>query len=312
MTSSAPTDARLERALEAVPGWSGARSVRTSPMPGGITNHNFLVEIDGEQFVARLAGEDTALLGIDREAERAAAEAAYAVGIGPEVVAFLPELGCLVTRFIEARPIPPEAMRDEVMLARVVPAIRAFHQEAAPLPSKFSPFRMVEAYRGAAVARGVRIPEAHDELEERAREIRAAFAASPVPPLPCHNDLLNANFLLAGDRVFIVDYEYAGMGDRFFDLGNLATKHDFEDPHDDALLECYFGRVTAPRLARLKLMKVMADFWEAMWGVLQQGISTLDFDYVEYADVNFERARRHACDPRYRQWLRAAADTPPP
>ena len=106
--------------------------------------------------------------------------------------------------------------------------------------------------------------------------------------------------------MYIVDYEYAGMGDLFFDLGNLATKHDFGDPQDEALLAAYFGEVTPARLARLKLMKVVADFWEAMWGVLQQGISTLDFDYLAYAETNFARCREHAGDARYGQWLRDA------
>jgi thiamine kinase-like enzyme len=277
-------------------------------MPGGITNHNFLVEADGERFVARLAGRDTELLGIDREAERAAAEAAFTVGVGPEVVAFLPELGCLVTRFVEADPIPPEAMREPAMLARVVPAIRAFHG-GPTLPSSFSPFRLVETYAREAEAHGVRVPSAYEEFARRAGQIEAAFASNPVAERPCHNDLLNANFLLAGDRVTIVDYEYAGMGDLFFDLGNLATKHGFEDSQDEALLATYFGEVTAEGMGRLKLMKVMADFWEAMWGVLQQGISTLDFDYVGYAESNFARGRDHADDARYGTWLHDAAGT---
>ena len=307
MTAVAPPDRRLQDVLETV--WAGARDVRATPLAGGITNHNFLIDADGERFVARLAGRDTELLGIDRAAERAAAEVAHEVGIGPEVVAFLPQLGCLVTRFIEADPIPPGAMREPAILARVVPAVRAFHGAGA-LPSTFSPFRFVERYRNDAAARRVPIPPAHEELRATARQIEAAFASNPVPSRPCHNDLLNANFLLAGDSVFIVDYEYAGMGDPFFDLGNLSTKHDFEDPHDEALLESYFGTVAGRDMARLKLMKVMADFWEGMWGVLQQGISTLEFDYVDYAATNFDRARRHAADTRYGRWLEEAAGPP--
>src|SRR6266508_3864888 len=305
MSAHAPPDARLERVLRAI--WPGQES-RTSLLPGGITNHNFLVEVGDERFVARLAGAGTELLGIDREAERAAAEAAASVGVGPEVVAFLPELGCLVTRFIEGTGISTERMRDADMLQRVVPAIRAFH-DGQELPSTFAPFEIVVRFRDEAARRDVRIPDEYGPMLERARAIEAAFAVHPGRVLPCHNDLLNANFLLQGDRVWIVDYEYAGMNDPFFDLGNLATKHDFEDAHDELLLACYFGEVTDGRMARLKLMNVMADFWEAMWGVLQQGISTLDFDYVGYAAANFERGRQHASDRRYRTWLRDAAAT---
>jgi thiamine kinase-like enzyme len=305
MAALAPPDRRLERVLETVPVWAGATNVRTSPLGGGITNHNFLVEVDGERFVARLAGKDTDLLGIDREAERAAAEAAHGVGIGPQVVAFIPQLGCLVTRFIEAEAIPLDAVREPAMLTRVVAAILAFHQGPA-LPSTFSPHRVVEAYRNAAEARGVGIPRAYDELLSLSRRIEDAFGQHPVAATPCHNDLLNANFLLAGDRVFVVDYEYAGMGDPFFDLGNFSVNHEFDETADQALVAAYFGDVTTGRVARLKLMRIMSDFREAMWGVVQQGISTLAFDYVGYARDHFARALDLAEDPGVERWLSEA------
>src|SRR6266511_699841 len=304
MTAHAPPDARLERVLRAI--WPGQES-RTSLLPGGITNHNFLVEVGDERFVARLAGAGTDLLGIDREAERAAAEAAHAVGIGPEVVAFLPELGCLVTRFIEAEPIGVEAMRQPRTLHRTVGAIRAFH--GAPLlPSTFSTHRVVKAYGETAETRGVVIPRAHDELLPLSHRIEEAFARRRASPKPCHNDLLNANFLLAKDRVFIVDYEYAGMGDVFFDLGNFSVNHEFDDYADGALLTAYFGDVTPARTARLKLMRLMSDFRESMWGVVQQSISTLDFDYRGYAEGHFDRALALAADRRVERWLSDARE----
>jgi len=256
--------------------------------------------------VARLAGKDTELLGIDRHAEHAAAEAAHTVGIGPEVVAFIPELACLVTRFIEAQPIPPEAMREPAMLERVVPAIRAFHGGPS-LPSSFSPFRMVEAYAREAQGRGVPVPEEYDDLRVMAGEIEGGFDSNPIPSRPCHNDLLNANFLLAGDRVYIVDYEYAGMGDLFFDLGNLSINNGISEDAQMLLLELYFGRVTPADVARLKLMRVMSDFREAMWGVVQQGLSTLDFDYVDYAGRHLARCLESARDAGFRGWLDDAA-----
>jgi thiamine kinase-like enzyme len=302
MAALTSPDSRLQHALEAVPAWAGATNMRTSPLSGGITNHNFLVEVDDQRFVVRLAGKNTGLLGIDREAERAAAEAAHAVGIGPEVVAFLPALGCLVTRFLDAEPIPTVAMRRPAMLRRTVGAIRAFHEGPA-LPSKFSPHGVVEAYREAAEARGVVIPRAHDDLLRLSRHIEEAFAEHPAAAKPCHNDLLNANFLLARDRVFIVDYEYAGMGDTFFDLGNFSINHGFDDEADRALLTAYFGGLTTVRTARLKLMRIMSDFREAMWGVVQQGISTLEFDYDGYARDHFARGLALAADPRVEQWL---------
>jgi thiamine kinase-like enzyme len=297
-------DPALRAVVEAMPGWSTAGRLEATAIPGGITNRNFRVDVDGDSFVVRLVGADTQLLGIDRQAERAAAEAAASVGIGPEVVAYFPHLGSLVTRFQEGHPVPEEAMAEEATLRPVVRALRAFHQWPE-LPTTFSPFRIVEQYRDTAESRGVVVPEVVRTLHDRALDIERALGA--FTPRPCHNDLLNANFIRSGDRIFLVDYEYAGMGDVFFDLANLSVNHGFEDQADAALLEAYFGEVTPGRTARLKLLRIMSDFREGMWGVVQQGLSTLDFDYVAYANRHLDRCRRRGEDRRVPVWLETAA-----
>jgi thiamine kinase-like enzyme len=115
---------------------------------------------------------------------------------------------------------------------------------------------------------------------------------------------------LDGDHVWIVDYEYAGMGDPFFDLGNLSINNGFSADAQEILLRLYFGDVGDTHRARLGLMRVMSDFREAMWGVLQQALSTLDFDYVAYADRHFQRLEATASDERFPRWL-ADAEAPP-
>jgi thiamine kinase-like enzyme len=301
------TDPVLEDVVRRLPGWSERAEVRTEPLEGGITNRNFRVEIDGAAYVVRLAGADTELLGIDRRAEEAAARAAAEVGVGPEVVLFLPELGCLVTRYVEGDQIPPADLEREEVLRAVVRSIRAIH-EGSGIPGEFWAPAVCRAYRDVAASKGVRIPPAYDRLIEVAAEIEAAFAASPSPRRPCHNDLLNANLLRRGDHVWIVDYEYAGMGDRFFDLGNFSVNNGLSEEARERLLELYFGEVRPAHRARLALMRILSDFREAMWGVVQQGISTLDFDYVDYARRHFERCLESAADPRYRSWLAEAAE----
>ena len=111
--------------------------------------------------------------------------------------------------------------------------------------------------------------------------------------MPCHNDLLNANFLDDGE-IKIVDWEYAGMGDRFFDLANLSVNQEFGAAEDEILLTSYFGETTAASMASLGMMKFMSDFREAMWGVLQSGISELDFDFNGYAVRHFDRLAAHS------------------
>ena len=305
-------DTRLDPALAAViaaiPDWEGAEP-EVTPITIGITNRNFKVEIGGESFVVRLLGKDTDLLGIDRAAENEAASAAAAAGVAPEVFAYLPQNAALITRFVQGGHIPEEDLQREDVLGAVLRSVKAIHA-GPPIPSTFPVFRIVENYRAIAAERGVSAPPVFEEIHAKAGDIEAAFAKQPLALRPCHNDLLNANFLLDGDHVWIVDYEYGGMGDLFFDLGNLSINNGLSDDAQAMLLRLYFGDVTDAHRSRLQLMRIMSDFREAMWGVVQQAISTLDFDYVDYAGRHFARCLATASDGRFGEWLRAAASEP--
>ncbi len=271
------------------------RPARITELGGGITNHNYLVEVGPGSFVLRMGGAKTELLGIDRAAEYQAGRRAFEVGVGPEVVAFVESRGWLVCRFIDGTSIPPPEMRRPETLARVAAALRKFH-EASPIPGRFDAHAVVEVYRAEAAAHGVKIPEEFDAAHAMSEKIRSA--RGPQPPVPCHNDLLNANFLDDGE-IRIVDWEYAGMGDRFFDLANFSVNHEFSADDDRRLLEAYFGVAREADLASLRLMRFMSDFREAMWGVLQRGISELDFAFSDYAAKHFARLESAASDPTF-------------
>jgi thiamine kinase-like enzyme len=275
--------------------WPG-RTPQIEPLGGGITNHNFKVSLEGEAYVLRIGGKDTELLGIDRRAEHAAALAAAAVGAGPEVVAFLEDEGALVTRFVEGRSLPVEEMRSPEAIARVVAALKPFHQGPA-IPAQFDSFEVVKTYATAATERGVRVPAAYQRAAEVATRI--ATLRRPQAPRPCHNDLLNANFILDDARLWIVDWEYAGMGDIFFDLANFCANHELGPDEDDELLARYFGDPSDADAASLVAMRFMSDFREAMWGVVQQALSELEFNFVGYAEQHFERLQRTAAAPRF-------------
>jgi len=277
-------------------------------LSGGITNRNFLVEAAGtdDRWVIRLAGNDTYLLGISREVEHAATVAAAGVGVGPEVSAFIRPEGYLVTRFIVGSPVSDEAVHRPETLGRVADSLRRIHDGPA-IPGLFVPLRIVEVYRGLAAARGVPIPREYELAAAIGRRIELACLAAPLEMRPCHNDLLNANFIDDGTRIRIVDWEYAGMGDPFFDLGNFSINHELESDQDEALLAAYAGSVRPAELARITLMRVVSDFREAMWGVLQQGISTLDVDFVAYAAEHFDRLLTVAGRPAFERALSEAA-----
>lgn len=278
--------------------WPG-RHAEVSALDGGITNRNFKVEVDGAAYVLRLGGLSTDLLGIDRAVEHAASLRAEEIGVGPAVVDFVESEGWLVTRFIDGRPVSSEEMRSASMLPRVADALRRIHSAAA-IPGRFDAHSVVEAYRAEAMAYGVDIPEGFAAARELSERIRAA--RGPQPLVPCHNDLLNANFLDDG-AIRIVDWEYAGMGDRFFDLANFSVNHEFGVDDDRKLLAAYFGTEREGDLGELRLMRFMSDFREAMWGVLQGAISELDFDFKGYYAKHFERLERTAADPEFKKYL---------
>ena len=278
--------------------WPGRRASVTV-LGGGITNHNFKVEVAGAAYVLRMGGAKTGLLGIDRSVEHAASLRAEEIGIGPPVADFVASEGWLVTRFIEGRPIAVEEMRRPSTLPRVAEALRRLHSARA-IPGRFDSFAVVDTYRDEAEANGVHIPKEFVRAREVADRIRAA--RGPQPLVPCHNDLLNANFLDDG-AIRIVDWEYAGMGDRYFDLANFSVNHEFGVEDDGRLVAAYFGVERNADLAAVRLTRFMSDFREAMWGVLQSGISELAFDFNAYAAKHFDRMERTAADDDFAGYL---------
>jgi thiamine kinase-like enzyme len=277
----------------------GIRSLE--PLGGGITNRNFKVTLlDGAQVVLRIGGRDTELLGIDRDNEHAATQAAAGAGLAPEVIAFVEPEGYLVTRFVDGRPVPVDEVRTTKALREIASGLRGLHDGQA-IPGRFDSFRVVEAYCATATTHGVAVPAGYTTAKEIADRIEQARGVQP--PVPCHNDLLNANFITDGERIWIVDWEYAGMGDRFFDLANFSVNHELSADENEELLRMYFGEVLEDDVRSLTLMRFMSDFREAMWGVVQQGISELDFDFADYAGSHFNRLRATADDPAFREAL---------
>jgi thiamine kinase-like enzyme len=257
------------------------------PLAGGITNHNYRVDRGDERLVLRIGGEGTEELGIDRAVEYACSMAAMEAGVGAEVLAYVPEANALVTRFVSGRVLAPPDMADESIVARVADALRRFH--AVPtVPGRFSAFETVRTYHARALAHGVTFPSEMDTALDDLTRIEAVLSTDE-PPCPCHNDLLPANLLDDGERVRIIDWEYAGMGDRFFDLGNLAANNNLDAAAERALLAAYFGAVTADHLRRLHLMRLASEMRESLWGYLQSGISTLDFDFRTYGQERLDR-----------------------
>ena len=272
------------------------------PLDGGITNRNYRVRFGGSEYVLRLPGKDTSLLGIDRAAERIANEAAAGLGIAPAVAAG--DDDSLVTRFVVCKPIDENGLRaDPGPVAR---ALRAFHDSGTVLPTRFWVPELLEDYAAIVAERGGTLPAGYGAAREVAARIAAVLPLTD--PVPCHDDLLPANLLSVADGVMLVDWEYAGMGHRLFDLGNLAVNNGFDDAAEERLLTAYYGATpTHAQRAALKLMRIMSDAREAAWGVVQGVLSELDFDFRAYARKHFDRLARAAGDPRFEEWIHATA-----
>jgi len=302
----------LEQAIARVPFLKDAKDIKSSELTGGITNKNYKLETGGKAYMLRITGENTDLLGIKREIEHASNLAAGLLGIAPEVLYFIEPEGYLVTRFIDGKRIPPEEMVKPDNIRRVVRKLRMYHTRAPEVKGEFNVFRRVEHLIGISKQHGSKFPFDFDWIMGKMKDVETALLKDPYIPTPCHCDLLNLNFLdenVAGEigEVKILDWEYAGMGDIFFDLGNFCHHHRFNDELVNVLLQEYFGEVTPKVFARLKLMWPMSTIHESMWGTTQTGISKLDEDFQGYADLWFARTREAMIDPRWDQWLKDAA-----
>jgi thiamine kinase-like enzyme len=293
---------RVAQILSQIPAWRGLEVVVT-PLVGGITNQNYRLDVAGESFVLRISGTGTHLLGINREHERTCTALAAQVGVGAEVVYYLPTQDALVTRFIAGTNITPEMATHPALLERIAKAMQRYH--AGPtFPGTFSPFETVRTYHKLASEHGVIFPATLPQAFALMTSIEQAL--STVQQIrPCHNDLLASNFIDDGSTIRIIDWEYAGMGDLFFDLGNFAVNQELNEQQCELLLLYYFGEVRSVDSAHLHLMRLSSDLRESFWGFLQMGISELDFDYHEYAHHHLQRFLQNVAASPFEQWLQA-------
>ena len=270
--------------------WKGA--VAPDPLGGGITNVNFVVEDAGERYVVRI-GEDIPEHGVYRVNELAAARAAHAAGISPEIVHAEP--GALVMRWVDGRTLDPAGVREPACLERILDTVGRCHREIplhfrGPTPI-FWVFQVVRDYARTLREDGSRMAGRIDEFLGRAAHLESVVG--PVEIVFGHNDLLAANFIDDGDRIWLIDWEYAGFNSPLFDLGGLAANNALDAGEEHRMLERYFGEPPGEaRLASYAAMKCASALREAMWSMVSETRSEIDFDYVAYTGENLDRFER--------------------
>jgi thiamine kinase-like enzyme len=269
-----------------------ARTPRVvTELPGGLTNRNYKVTTPDGAFVARLwaPAASAELLAINREHEYRNSVIAAAAGVGAPVVEYRPQDRALVLGFVDGVTYGREDVQDPRNLPRIAAALRALH--AAPrFAGDFDMFDVQRRYRDAARRAGAAVPDGYDDLAPAFAAVRAALAVAAGPTVPCHNDLLAANFIDSGERVHLIDYEYAGNNDPCFELGNIAGESQLSGETLAALVTAYYGRVSRAKIARARLFTLVSQYGWTLWGVLQHASSPLEFDFWSWAMERFEAA----------------------
>jgi thiamine kinase-like enzyme len=286
-------DRQIDDRIRALPCWSG--DIQITPLAGGITNRNYRVsDQSGQRFVVRL-GHDIPEHGLLRLNELAAARAAHAAGLSPEVV--LAGAGFLVSRFIDGRTLSPDDVRDPRTLERIAQLLRRCHQDIPhhlpPGPANlFWVFQVVRNYLRLLRERGSN-PFGVELDALAAKNAQLEKALGPVTIVFGHNDLLAANLIDDGTRLWLIDWDYAGFNTPLFDLANLASNNELTPDLEDTLLGGYFGGHADADLRRgFAALKCASLLRESLWGAVSRFTSAIEFDYSGYARDHLARFDR--------------------
>ncbi len=280
--------------LKTLPEFHGKKIRFKGNLKGGITNKNYKIQVEEKKYAVRNMSLQTEPLRIDRQSEFGACELAWRQGVAPKPIAYLPEHHLMIFEFIEGTPIPPKIIKTFKYLVKIIKAIKKYHH-AGQVPARFCVFETIESYKQKAMERGVPFPDYFPQVERKIKTLKKKVASLDKPEFQnklCHNDLLNANFLKkkSDKKIMILDWEYAGMGNLFFDLANFSSHHELNNRQDLEMLTLYFdGQVSSRTLELLNHMKLLSLAREAMWGLLQCGLSELNFDYRNYTRIFFKR-----------------------
>ena len=297
----------IDQVIDRVPGWS-ARSPVVVPLAGGLTNRIYRVDVDGVPYVVRIPGEGTEWLAIDRANEVYNTRSAAAAGVSPRVVHHLPDLDVLVLEFIQGETLTIPAMQRPGMPTQLARVLRQLH--AGPrFQREFNMFRLARDYLRIAQERRIRIPDDYLRYLPPVDRIEAAFARRPVPTVPCHNDLLAANVLDDGRRLWLIDFEYSGNNDPTFELGNTCQEQQFDEARAAEMCAAYFGDAFPDKLSRMKLNMILSDVGWSLWAAIQAAVSTIEYDFWGWAVERWDRARAGMDSPDFGRWLRVLSLT---
>jgi thiamine kinase-like enzyme len=291
----------IDDVIARIPDWR-ARDVRAQPLAGGLTNTNYRVDVDGAPYVIRIPGQNTELLSVNRQHEYHNTLAAADAGVGARIIHYLPDISVMALEFIPGPTMSSARLREPQQLARIAGSVRKLHA-GRPFVNTFNIFRAMEFYLDIVQRHGMRIPDGYMEYVPVAQRIQAALSKQPVALVPCNNDLLAENFIDDGRMLRLVDYEYGGNNDPCFELGNICNENDFAPQQFEQLCTAYFGQASTSKIARMWLYYCMSNIGWALWGSIQNSISSIDFDFWDWTLVKWRKAQAHVETPQFGAWL---------
>jgi thiamine kinase-like enzyme len=295
------TGADLAEIFDQVPSLATGR-LSVTELPGGLTNRNFKIIKSDASLVARVASGGSELLAINRDHEHRNSRRAAAAGVGAPVIEYAPHVGVLVIGFIEGRTLTNADVADPANLKRIARACRTLHG-AERFDGDFNMFELQRRYRAVAADRGFKIPDGYDELGVAFGAAELALAGRQEGTVPCNNDLLAANFIDDGDKIWLIDYEYSGNNDACFELGNIwAESHLTGDALAELVTE-YYGRPLRNKIARAMLLGLVGKYGWTLWGAIQAAVSPIDFDFWAWGMERFDGAVKGFTGPAFGKLL---------
>ena len=281
-------DAALAEIFDQVPSLTGGpRSV--IELPGGLTNRNFKITMQKGCFVARVASGGSELLAIDRNHEYRNSVRAARAGVGAPVIEYAPAVGVLVIGFIKGKTLTNADVAEPASLRRIASACGALHA-GERFDGDFDMFAIQRRYRATAAEHGIRIPPGYDELSGAFGAAEQALAVRGGRTVPCNNDLLAANFIDDGSKIWLIDYEYSGNNDPCFELGNIWAECQLPHPALTELITAYYGRPLRNKIARAMLLGLAGKYGWTLWGAIQAAVSPIDFDFWSWGTQRFDGA----------------------
>ena len=273
-----------------------------SELSGGLTNRNLKVETPNGVFVARISSNKSALLSIDRNAEYENSKIAAGIGVGAPVYEFLPEFGLLVIGYLPGKTFNSQDVGNN--LGRIAKSVKQLHG-AKPFISDFDMFVIQQNYLKIVMQRGFKMPDNYLDYADSVNQMKKALSVLDEGKVACNNDLLAANFIDDGQKIWLIDYEYSGNNDACFELGNIYSESNLSYDQLIELVDAYYGKHRPEKVARAWLYALLARYGWTLWASIQNSISDIDFNFWDWGMQKYDVAMRDFKSDEFKNALTA-------